>query len=219
MSFKKKNGQAPAKKDFTKLKTPHTYAIIFFVVIVCWLLTYLIPAGKFSTHTIEYTDADGGTATRTVLMADTFRYYYNLNTDFVAGALEEISQDQAVMEEWEVDPEALAALMETDSSAWTQEDLDAVGISDDEMYSRYGEEFYDTSKKLHKTAGVWGTEDFGGFGFLNYVFEGLVTGDRSGSAGGICALILVVGGSFGIFIKTGTIDAGFYFFIEKTKWL
>ena len=79
MSFKRKNGQAPAKKDYTKLKTPHTYAIIFFVVIVCWLLTYLIPAGKFSTHTIEYTDADGGTATRTVLMADTFRYYYNLD--------------------------------------------------------------------------------------------------------------------------------------------
>ena len=32
MSFKRKNGQAPAKKDYTKLKTPHTYAIIFFVV-------------------------------------------------------------------------------------------------------------------------------------------------------------------------------------------
>ena len=219
MSFKRKNGQAPAKKDYTKLKTPHTYAIIFFVVIVCWLLTYLIPAGKFSTHTIEYTDADGGTATRTVLMADTFRYYYNLDTDFVADALAEISQDQAVMEEWEVDSEALAALMVTDSSAWTQEDLDAAGISDDEMYSRYGEEFYDTSKKLHKTAGVWGTEDFGGFGFMNYVFEGLVTGDRSGSAVGLCALILVIGGSFGIIMKTGAIDAGIYAFIRKTKGL
>ena len=219
MSFKRKNGQAPAKKDYTKLKTPHTYAIIFFVVIVCWLLTFLIPAGKFSTHTIEYTDSDGGTASRTVLMADTFRYYYNLDTAFVADALAEISQDEAVMEEWEVDSEALAALMETDSSTWTQADLDAVGISDDEMYSRYGEEFYDTSKKLHKTAGVWGTEDFGGFGFMNYVFEGLVTGDRSGSAVGLCALILVIGGSFGIIMKTGAIDAGIYAFIRKTKGL
>lgn len=219
MSFKRKNGQAPAKKDYTKLKTPHTYAIIFFVVLVCWFLTFLIPAGKFSTHTIEYTNADGGISTRTVLMADTFRYSYNLNTDFVADALAEISQDEAVMEEWEVDPEALAALMETDSSAWTQADLDAVGISDDEMYSRYGEEFYDTSKKLHKTAGVWGTENFGGFGFMNYVFEGLVTGDRSGSAVGLCALILVIGGSFGIIMKTGAIDAGIYAFIRKTKGL
>ena len=54
---------------------------------------------------------------------------------------------------------------------------------------------------------------------LNYVFEGLVTGDRSGSAVGICALILVVGGSFGIIMKTGAIDAGIYAFIKKTKGL
>ena len=87
------------------------------------------------------------------------------------------------------------------------------------LYGQYGESIYDTSQKLHKTAKVWGTEDFGGFGFLNYVFEGLVTGDRSGSAVGICALILVVGGSFGIIMKTGAIDAGIYAFIKKTKGL
>ena len=220
MSAKNKKGQTvSAKKDLTKLKTPHTYAIIFFVVLFCWILTFLIPAGKFSTHTIEYTDANGETASRTVLMADTFRYSYLLNTDFVADALVEISQDPALMEELDVDPESLSALMQTDSSAWTQEDLDAVGISDDEMYSLYGEAFYDTSRKLHKVANVWGTEDFGGFGFLNYVFEGLVSGDRSGSAVGICALILVVGGAFGIIMKTGAIDAGIYAFIKKTRGL
>ena len=220
MLWRNKKGKASTpKKDLTKLKTPHTYAIIFFVVVFCWILTFLVPAGKFSTHTIEYTDANGETATRTVLMADTFRYSYNLDTDFVAGALEEISRDPELMEELEVDPEALTALMETDSSAWTQEDLDAAGLSDDEMYSLYGEEFYDTSRKLHKTAGVWGTEDFGGFGFMNYVFEGLVSGDRSGTAVGICALILVIGGAFGIIMKTGAIDAGIYAFINKTKGL
>ena len=220
MSAKNKKGQTvPAKKDLTKLKTPHTYAIIFFVVLFCWILTFLIPAGKFSTHTIEYTDANGETASRTVLMADTFRYSYRLNTDFVADALGRISQDQALMEELDVDPESLSALMQTDSSAWVQADLDAVGISDDEMYSLYGEAFYDTSRKLHKVANVWGTEDFGGFGFLNYVFEGLVSGDRSGSAVGICALILVVGGAFGIIMKTGAIDAGIYAFIKKTRGL
>ena len=220
MSAKNKKGQTvSAKKDLTKLKTPHTYAIIFFVVLFCWILTFLIPAGKFSTHTIEYTDANGETASRTVLMADTFRYSYLLNTDFVADALVEISQDPALMEELDVDPESLSALMQTDSSAWVQADLDAVGISDDEMYSLYGEAFYDTSRKLHKVANVWGTEDFGGFGFLNYVFEGLVSGDRSGSAVGICALILVVGGAFGIIMKTGAIDAGIYAFIKKTRGL
>ena len=118
MSAKNKKGQTvSAKKDLTKLKTPYTYAIIFFVVLFCWILTFLIPAGKFSTHTIEYTDANGETASRTVLMADTFRYSYRLNTDFVADALVEISQDPALMDEWEVDQEALALTLESTTEA------------------------------------------------------------------------------------------------------
>lgn len=87
------------------------------------------------------------------------------------------------------------------------------------LYDQYGESIYDTSKKLHKTAKIWGTDDFGGFGFLNFVFEGLVSGDKYGSAVGIVALILVVGGAFGIIMRTGAIDAGIYAFISKTKGL
>ena len=214
-----KNNQSKPKRDFTKMKTPHTYAIIFFVVVICWILTFLIPAGKFSTHTIEYLDSDGETSTRTVLMADTFRYSYNLDTDAVKEHLTAMDQDPALMEDLGVDPEALDAFLATDSASWTQEALDELGLTDDVLYEQYGESIYDTSEKLHKIAGVWGTEDFGGFGFLNYVFEGLVTGDRSGSAVGICALILVVGGSFGIIMKTGAIDAGIYAFIQRSKGL
>ena len=193
MSSSRKNGASAPKRDFTKMKTPHTYAIIFAVILVCWILTFLIPAGKFSTHTIEYTDSDGDISTRTVLMSDTFRYYYNLDTDSVKVHLEELSQDAPLMEELGVDEAALDEFLTTDSSVWTQEDLDELGLTDDVLYAQYGESIYDTTQKLHKTAGVWGTEDFGGFGFMNYVFEGLVSGDRSGTAVGICALILVIG--------------------------
>ena len=133
--------------------------------------------------------------------------------------LTDLSQNQAQMEELAVDPEALEAFLTTDISEWSQEELDELGLTDDVLYSQYGESVYDTSRKLHKTAGIWGTDDFGEFGFLNYVFEGLVSGDRSGSAVGICALILVVGGSFGIIMKTGVIDAGIYAFIQKSKGL
>ena len=203
MFGKNKKGRVPsAKKDFTKLKTPHTYAIIFFVVIACWLLTFLIPAGNSVLMRSSTRTPTGETATRTVLMADTFRYSYNLDTDFVADALADISEDQELMEELEVDPDALAALMETDSShglrrIWMQSVSATMRCT-----ACTAKIFYDTSERLHKTAGIWGTEDFGGFGFLNYVFEGLVTGDRSGSAVGLCALILVIGGSFGIIMKT-----------------
>ena len=86
--------------------------------------------------------------------------------------------------------------------------LDELSLTDDVLYELYGDKIYDTSEKLHKTAKVWGTDDFGGFGFLNFVFEGLVSGDKYGSAVGIAALILVVGGAFGIIMKTGAIDAG-----------
>lgn len=223
MSSKDKGGAVTQKKDFTKMKTPHTYAIIFTAILICWFLTFLIPAGKFSTHKVEYTDSNGDVKTKTVLMADTFRYSYNLDKNRVKTCLEDMSQDGALMETLGVDPEALNSFLAidafTDSYQWDQEQLDALGLTDDVLYEQYGESIYDTSQKLHKTANIWGTEDFGGFGFLNYVFEGLVTGDRSGSAVGICALILVVGGSFGIVMKTGAIDAGIYAFINKTKGL
>ena len=65
------------------------------------------------------------------------------------------------------------------------------------LYDQYGESIYDTSKKLHKTAKIWGTDDFGGFRLFELCFEGLVSGDKYGSAVGIVALILVVGGAFG----------------------
>lgn len=219
MQFRSKKNVPLEGRDFTKMKTPHTYAIIFVAVLACWLLTYLIPAGKFSTHDVEYIDANGAVKTKTVLMADTFRYSYPLDTAAVKEELVSMSKDEGLMESLGVEDEALAGFLETDASQWTQEDLDELGLTDDVLYGQYGLSVYDTTKKLHKTARLWGTEDFGGFGFLNYVFEGLVTGDRSGSAVGICALILVVGGSFGIIMKTGAIDAGIYAFIKKTRGL
>ena len=32
------------KRDLTKMRTPHTYVIIFMVVIAAWLLTFIVPA-------------------------------------------------------------------------------------------------------------------------------------------------------------------------------
>jgi uncharacterized ion transporter superfamily protein YfcC len=219
MSFKKTDNDQKAKKDLTKMRTPHTYAIIFVVVLLCWILTFMVPAGKFSTHDIEYTDSNGDVKTRTVLMAETFRYSYNLNTDFLATELKKLAEDENALQELGADQEALEEFVETDPSAWDQSQLDELGLTDDVLYGKYGESIYDTSKKLHKTANVWGTDDYSGFGFMNYIFEGLVTGSKYGSAVGIVALILVVGGSFGIIMKTGAIDAGIYAFIKKSKGL
>lgn len=72
-------------------------------------------------------------------------------------------------------------------------------------------------KKLGTEAKIWGTEDFYGFGFLNYIFEGLVTGDKYGSAVGIVAFILVIGGAFGIIMRTGSVDSGIHSFIKVVR--
>jgi len=50
------------------------------------------------------------------------------------------------------------------------------------------------------------TTEAGGRGLFNAVYEGLVTGSRSGGAVGIIALILLTGGAFGIVMATGSID-------------
>ncbi len=212
--FKKGN-----RKDVTKMKTPHTYVIIFGVVILAWLLTFLIPAGKFSTQEIEYTDANGEISTRTVLVQDSFRYAYPLEKAFVFEQLTALEEDTAKTTALSVDPEALETLLANGADALDQSQLDDIGLTDDVLYDLYGDQIYDTSEKLHKTAKVWGTDDFGGFGFLNFVFEGLVSGDKYGSAVGIAALILVVGGAFGIIMQTGAIDAGIFAFISKTRGL
>lgn len=213
--FKKK----PSKRDLTQIKTPHTYAIIFGVVLFCWFITFLVPAGKFSTNEIEIENPDGGVTTRTVLDKDSFRYSYALNQGFVFEELSDLAKDQTALAELEVDQEALTTVLAEGEKDLTQEKLDELALSDDVLYELYGKEMYNTDKKLHKTAKIWGTDDFGGFGFLNYIFEGLASGDKYGSAVGIVALILVVGGSFGIIMATGAIDAGIFAFISKTKGL
>ncbi|MGE5631823.1 MAG: putative basic amino acid antiporter YfcC [Caulobacteraceae bacterium] len=208
-----------AKRDYTKIKTPHTYAIIFWVVIVLWLITFIVPAGKFDTHKIEYQDASGKAKTRTVLMPETFRYDYNLDLNKLKPQLEALSADEAKLTELGLDKAAVDGYLKTDVSTWSAEGLEEIGLSEPVLYGLYKDSVYDTSKKLHNTAKVWGTDDFYGFGVLNYLFEGLVTGDKYGSAVGIVALILVVGGAFGVIMRTGAVDAGIYAFISKTKGL
>ncbi len=57
---------------------------------------------------------------------------------------------------------------------------------------------------------------FGGMGLLNYVFEGLTSGSKWGTAVGIIAFILIAGGSFGIVLRTGAVEAGIMSMIRKT---
>lgn len=60
-------------------------------------------------------------------------------------------------------------------------------------------------------------EPYGGMGITNYMFEGLVSGSKWGSAVGVVAFILVIGGAFGIILRTSAVEAGMFELIKKTK--
>ncbi|MDD1783654.1 putative basic amino acid antiporter YfcC [Enterovibrio sp. ZSDZ35] len=57
----------------------------------------------------------------------------------------------------------------------------------------------------------------GGIGLMNFPFEGLVSGSKWGSAIGVIMFMLIIGGAFGIVMRTGTIDNGILKLIDKTK--
>ena len=145
---KKKKGQTleSMNKGFS---VPDTYIIIFFVVCIAALLTYLIPQGLYETEDITYM-VDGAEKTRTVIKDGSFKYV-----------------------------------------------LDEAGNPVKQGISLFA-------------AG-------GGVGLFNYLFEGLVSGDKWGSAVGIIAFILVIGGAFGIVLRTGAVESGIMNMIQKTN--
>jgi uncharacterized ion transporter superfamily protein YfcC len=54
-------------------------------------------------------------------------------------------------------------------------------------------------------------------GFLNFMFEGLVSGGKWSPAIGLIALLLIIGGAFGIILKTGSVETAIYAVIKKIK--
>jgi uncharacterized ion transporter superfamily protein YfcC len=205
--------KAPTQKAW---RMPHTYVIIFFVVLVGWILTLLIPVGLFDTHKVSYKDAQGKEKTKTVLIPESFRYSY---TAFDMPALKakvgSLAADDAALQANGLDKAKVTALTGLADADLNAKALADAGLSEPLVNKLWGKAVYDTHSAQRKAPNVWGTEDYYGFGFLNYVFEGLVTGDKWGSAVGIVAFILVIGGAFGIIMRTGAIDAGIYAFIRR----
>ncbi|GAA4898356.1 putative basic amino acid antiporter YfcC [Ferrimonas pelagia] len=72
----------------------------------------------------------------------------------------------------------------------------------------------DGSLQYHRVALF---EGGGGVGFLNFPFEGLVSGSKWGSAIGVIMFMLIIGGAFGVVMRTGTIDNGILRLIDKTQ--
>ncbi len=55
-------------------KIPHTFTIVFFLILFAALLTWIIPGGEFVRETITVTNADGSTSSREVVQGDSFHF-------------------------------------------------------------------------------------------------------------------------------------------------
>lgn len=176
-------------------RMPDTYVIIFFIVLLAAIATYVIPTGFFNVEYVvsdaqdqqvaivldgEVKDVDLNGVTYTVDATDSGRTYVFVGEDEI-GSIKK----------------SKAAALELDGGKVVQQ--------------------YASFVNTGETKSIKLFEKWGDVGFLNYMFEGLVSGDKWGSAVGVVAFILVVGGAFGIIIKTGAVDAGIINIISKYK--
>ena len=205
--------RSPTQKAW---RMPHTYVIIFFVVLVGWIVTLLVPVGLFDTHKVSYKDQNGAEKTKTVLIPESFRHVYkDIDVAAFRAKLGALAADDAAIAAAGLEKDKIAALAALPDSGLKGDALTAAGLTEPVINKLWGGSVYVQASAERRPANVWGTDDFNGFGFLNYVFEGLCTGDKGSSAVGIVAFVLVIGGAFGIIMRTGSIDAGIYSFIRS----
>lgn len=136
---------------------PDAYLIIFCVVVVAAVLTYLIPAGSFELQELPIESRDGSVAVRTVLDPDSFQLARNADGSLYYANV-----------------------------------------------SLFSGEAHLGAERIHR----FPADANGNLGLFNFAFEGITSGNKYGTAVGIIAFILVIGGSFGIILKTGAIEAG-----------
>ncbi|WP_286232847.1 putative basic amino acid antiporter YfcC [Thalassotalea sediminis] len=77
----------------------------------------------------------------------------------------------------------------------------------------------DSYQVVESYQGVPLFSESGEVGFFNFAFEGMVSGDKWGSAIGVMMFIILTGGAFGIVMQTGAVDNGILALINKTQRL
>lgn len=145
-------------------RMPDAYLIIFAVVVLAALSTYVIPAGHFDLHEVAVSGGEEG-ATRTVIDPESFR----------------LSRD-------------------------------ADGRMEKVTVSLFSGEAHQGETRIHR----FPSDARGEIGLFNYAFEGIASGSKYGAAVGVIAFILVIGGAFGILLRTGAVELGILHVIRLT---
>jgi hypothetical protein len=134
-------------KKKKEIRMPHTYVIIFCVILFCWLLTFLVPVGKYDTHKVEWQTEEGKTKSKTVLKTETFRYQYDLDESKLKTNLEILIKDEAKLKDAGLEKDTVQELLKADIAQWNEEKLDEAGLTEPVIYGLYSDSVYDTSSK------------------------------------------------------------------------
>lgn len=181
---------------------PDTYVIIFAIIILAAILTYLVPLGRFE---ISYKCYNAGGNEIVTVMDGEAQSFSVSGKDYTLDASGDITE---ILEAGKEDP--IGTIKK--SKAKSFELKDSNGALEFKVVQEYGKFINSGERK-----GIKLFAEGGDMGFLNFAFEGLVKGDKWGTSVGIIAFILVVGGAFGIVLKTGAVEAGILNIIKKTK--
>jgi uncharacterized ion transporter superfamily protein YfcC len=55
-------------------RIPHTFTIVFFLILFAALLTWIVPGGEFVRQTVDVENADGSVTSREVVQNDSIHY-------------------------------------------------------------------------------------------------------------------------------------------------
>lgn len=177
-----------------KWQMPDTYVIIFAIVLLAAVLTYVVPVGHFEIFYEAQTKA-----------GETIERVSDGETGVFTQAGAEYTIDATGERTYLLQgDDELGNIRKSKAKAIEMDDFKVV-----QVYGRY--------ISNGETNGIKVFEKWGGMGVLNYVFEGFVSGDKWGSAVGVMAFILIVGGSFGIVLKTGSVENGIMRLINVTQ--
>ncbi|MCB2289384.1 putative basic amino acid antiporter YfcC [Clostridium sp. CS001] len=189
------------KKKKWSFEMPDTYVIIFFVVLLAALVTYIMPLGRFEVNYKAY----NANEKKIVEVADGQKASFQVNSkNYIIDAT---GEKTLLLEEGKEEP--LGEIKKSKAKALEVKEDTKLSFKVVQEYGKFVSSGERKGIKLFASGGD--------VGFLNYVFEGIVKGDKWGSAVGVIAFILVVGGAFGIILKTGAVESGILSMISKSK--
>lgn len=189
------------EKQKRSFQLPDTYVIIFIVVALAALLTYIVPTGRFD---VGYKVHDANNKVVAIIEDGAVGEFTSNGEKFTVDAS---GEETLILQEGS--EEALSTINKGKPQAYEHMNGDGLDFKVTQEYGKYISEGEKNGIPLFKAGGE--------VGFFNFAFEGLVKGDKWGTAVGIIAFILIAGGAFGVILRTGAVEIGILSMIKKTK--